>query len=100
MDATVLAPAVRVIVLMVGGYLTGRGLMPQEAVDKLSDLGTITTLLMAVGTLGTAFYGVWNQRKKALVARTAALPDVQKIVTTTTKLANAVPSDKVQVGVR
>ncbi len=95
MNPAMVAAGIRLLIVFLGGILVSRGLLPQEALDQLSDIGVLTQVVGFLMAAGAAGYGVWNQRKAALVAKAAALPDVREIKTTP-KLAVAVESDKVQ----
>jgi hypothetical protein len=66
--------------------------------DALSQIGTgLASVATGVGTLvgiGSALYAAWTASKSSQIASVAAMPDVQKIVTTSPMTA-ALPSEKV-----
>jgi len=69
-----------------------------KVTDALSQIGTgLASLAEGIGTLvgvGSALYAGYTATKSKQIAAVAAMPDVQKIVTTSA-VANASPSDKV-----
>lgn len=84
----------RYLILAVGGVLVGWGWLGREALEYVTDLGTLTGIVGAVGVLGTFLWGLWLRRKAGVVADAATLSEVTTIKTDGA-MANAVTSTKV-----
>ena len=61
------------------------------------DSATWTSILMGVIGLGATIWGAFSTRNNAVIAQTAALPEVNKVLTTP-ETAKAIPASNVVAG--
>ena len=78
--------AIRSIVIGVGGFTGAAGWL--QDIDWVAIGG-------ALATIGGLIWSIYSNRIDRLLAQSAASPKVVEILTTTEKLAEAVPSPKV-----
>lgn len=70
----------RAIVLVLGGALVSWGLMTQEQLDMISDVGTITAIIAAVGTLVTLGFSWYAHRAKGIAKMAANTPGIHAVI--------------------
>lgn len=98
--------ALRYLGTFVGGAITvaaGINVITPDVAHKLTDalpalingLTTVAGALSTIAGIALAAYGTWSSTRRARIAAVAADPVVAKVVTTTTALADSIPSTKV-----
>jgi len=78
--------AVRTIVGLLSGYAIGRGLIDAEQATLIAGLAAAIVPFA---------WGMYAHSKQQKLASVAAMPNVEKVVTTDQKTADAAPSAKV-----
>ena len=87
MNSEQISSLVRSILLAVGGFFVGKGII---------DASTMTTIVSALVTLGMAAWGIFTKTNTAKVASAAAVPGVE--IQAPASIANAIPATNVTTG--
>ena len=90
MNTEQLASVLRIVLQFAAGYFVSKGIV---------DESTATTVSAALISLAVAGWGIYLRRNTGLVASAASVPDV-KVIEASKRLADAIPSNKVQASVR
>lgn len=83
---------VKLLVAFLAGTAVTLGYMKPDQVAVLSD--NISTLVTALGTLAGAIVAIWgaiSKTRNAIIAQTAALPEVSKVVVSTPAIVDNMP---------
>lgn len=88
--------AIRVVVLFISGMGFAQAIIPKWLLDSLQDEALLTGVVTGIAALIAGFYALWSRRKAAMLQTVAEFPDVKAVEVRSPKLAEAVPSPKVQ----
>lgn len=86
--------AFRVAIMLLGGFFVGKGWVSKETLDTISDPVTLTAIVGGVAAAWAAGSAIYSRRAHGLIKDTAALPQVDAVITKP-KTAGEIPAANV-----
>lgn len=79
MNAQTIA-AIRIFIMLLGGFLVGKGWVSKETLDTISDPVTLTAILGGIGAAVAAGSAIYSRRPHGIIKDANALPQVDAVI--------------------